>query len=778
MPMGYNKTTADRMGMTAAEILKEQAGGTSQKKTHKEVLKSLEILEDYQKQREDWAQGFYEDQQFRSGVQWTKDQEEILRKRGQSPIVVNRIHPIVETAKALLTFNKPQFRSTGRDDADKKTAKIWSDLAQWVWEVSNGNEEFKQCIDDYYVGGLGYMMVYQDAHADMGKGEVKIRALYPLDVYVDPNARDRYFNDAGHILIARLMTDEQANKQYPDYMNVIKSAEESDKDRYPSTELKIMERQSFIPDMTTASDNIHKHREFIERYTRIKVSTHRVFEEWDGLDVSYDDKEYQVYRGQPAMIVNNQQGTTYVTVEEGVAQLTKIIQEIGPIFHMRMPQEGEQQNPESKITLQQQPGGQPMPQMAPGPAEEDPTAIPGTTTELEAVTKGDLIDKEIILYNEIRENRIKMIVSVGQKLMYTRILPCEVYPIVPMVNIHTRNPYPLSDVRIFKPLQKYINKIRSLIIAHAATSTNVKLLVPRGSVNKKEIEEEWGRAGTAVVEFDAELGAPVVAGPVPLPNELYKNEADAKYDLEYGFGVHDLMMGSSKNAPTTFRGTVAIDEYGQRRSRSRQADTESHLRQCFKVAVPLMQQMYTEEKIIRLVQPDGVTNETTINQQVVDKYTGQELGKIHDVTSGKYDIIVVGGSTMPSNRWAQLETYMDMFKAGLIDQLEVLKKTEVVDTEGVMERIGMIQQLQQQNEQLQQSIKKLQGDMQTSEREELHAKKRLELEKFKSDLESPKQNVKFASALYDARLQDELQKAKVAVADLQKVNSQQQTGKS
>ena len=146
------------------------------------------------------------------------------------------------------------------------------------------------------------------------------------------------------------------------------------------------------------------------------------------------------------------------------------------------------------------------------------------------------------------------------------------------------------------------------------------------------------------------MGAPVVAGPIPLPNELYKNEADAKYDLEYGFGVHDIMMGSGKSAPSTFRGTVAIDEYGQRRSRSRQADVESHLRQCFKVAIPLMQQMYTEEKVIRLVQPDGVEREATINQSINDKYTGQEIGKIHDVTSGKYDIIVVGGSTMPSQK--------------------------------------------------------------------------------------------------------------------------------
>jgi len=213
MPMGYKNSIADRMSQQPGDVLKEKRGGSNQTKIHKEVMKSLEILEEYQKDREEWAVKFFEDQQFRTGVQWTAEQIEVLEKRGQSPIVVNRIHPIVETAKALLTFNKPQFRSTGREDSDRKTAKIWSDLAQWVWEISNGNEELKQAIDDYYVGGLGYMMVYQDAHADMGKGEVKMKNLYPLDVYVDPNSRDIFFNDAANIIIARLMTDEQSKNQ-------------------------------------------------------------------------------------------------------------------------------------------------------------------------------------------------------------------------------------------------------------------------------------------------------------------------------------------------------------------------------------------------------------------------------------------------------------------------------------------------------------------------------------------------------------------------------------
>ena len=207
-----------------------------------------------------------------------------------------------------------------------------------------------------------------------------------------------------------------------------------------------------------------------------------------------------------------------------------------------------------------------------------------------------------------------------------------------------------------------------------------------------------------------------------------------------------------------------------RRSKSRQEDVEAFLNQVGKVTIPLMQEIYTEEKVVRLVQPDGTIKQTQFNQVLRDEFTNQEIGKAHDMTVGKYDIIVVSGSTLPSNRWAQLETYLQMFKMGLIDQTEVLKKTEVVDTEGVMERMSKMQQLQGALQQATEEIKKLKGDLQTSEREEVHAKKRLEVEKFKSDLESPKEKIKYASALYDARLKDELQKVRTSVSGLEEID--------
>jgi len=108
--------------------------------------------------------------------------------------------------------------------------------------------------------------------------------------------------------------------------------------------------------------------------------------------------------------------------------------------------------------------------------------------------------------------------------------------------------------------------------------------------------------------------------------------------------------------------------------------------------------------------------------------------RVNDIQTGRYDVKIISGSTLPSNRFALMEYYMDMYREGLIDQVEVLKKSEVVDVEGVLERFSYVKKLEGMVQQLQDQVKKISGDLQTAEREEIHAKKRLEVEKFKSQL--------------------------------------------
>lgn len=85
------------------------------------------------------------------------------------------------------------------------------------------------------------------------------------------------------------------------------------------------------------------------------------------------------------------------------------------------------------------------------------------------------------------------------------------------------------------------------------------------------------------------------------------------------------------------------------------------------------------------------------------------MGKVNDITIGKYDVIVLSGSTLPSNRWARFEYYMQLYSSGLIDQIEVLKQTDVADMEGVLERVGQMKQMQQQVQAQAEQIKDLKG---------------------------------------------------------------------
>ena len=82
-----------------------------------------------------------------------------------------------------------------------------SNLRAYMYDISDGRSAIRQAVDDYYVMGVGYLHVYQDPMMDMGKGEVCFHDVDPLDVYVDPNSRHRFFDDAENIIISKLLPD-------------------------------------------------------------------------------------------------------------------------------------------------------------------------------------------------------------------------------------------------------------------------------------------------------------------------------------------------------------------------------------------------------------------------------------------------------------------------------------------------------------------------------------------------------------------------------------------
>ncbi len=736
-----------------------------------------ELFDLYKRKRDVWETQAREDQEYRLGRQWTVEQEKVLKSRGQAAVVVNRIHPAVETAKALLTANRPGFKVSPREDSDTKVANVLNQLLTYMHDISDGRSTIRNAIDDYYVTGLGYLLVYQNSEADDGKGEVMFKDIDPLDVYVDPNSRDQFFDDAENIIISRNFTKAQAKSLYPQYKKAIDAASGSYDSDAIITGNTDNTGLTFPGDIETLEDD--EYIRGFERYYKFYETAYRVHQKYNGKEYRFTEEEFAQYIQEEVGILNGKiiEGADKIARAKENNSLLKQrlldenLKKLNDDVH-RMSEELEVQYMEQEKALDEAVSmGNVLPERMElelstlrenidnqvKEARENAMIEAGQVSKMEDVTmlvKAELIKEGMIESVPVSIKKVKQCVVLGDTEIYSRVLPTSNYPIIPIVNLHTRTPYPMSDVRMVKGLQDYINKTRSLIIAHATTSTNMKVLVPSGSVDMAEFEQKWAQPGVGI-EVDFDMGQPVVASPTPLPNELYSNEQTAKNDIDHQLGLYEMMMGNSQAAPQTYKATISLDEFGQRKIKSKLADVEGALQRLAKVGIQLMQELYQQEKIFRVVQPNNSQTEYAINKKLYDDKTN-EITIANDITVGKYDVVYVSGSTLPSNRYAELEFYMDAYQKGIVDRMEVLKKTEVFDMEGVLERTDTIGKLEQQVEALEKELKKMGGDMQTLTRENVHLKQKVEVEKFKSDLDQVKQKSKMAGTLFEKRLDDNL----------------------
>ena len=615
--------------------------------------------------RKEWENQAREDIDFYLGNHFSQEENDELEARNQSNVPLDRLYSAIEQFKAITTSKPPKFSAVGREDSDNNLANVWRTLLEYIWDISDGNEVFKQVVHDYAVTGLGYFYSYIDMEEDYGRGEVKFTYVDPFRVVVDPNARNKWFDDANGMMLSTILTKLQLLDLYPQLKEEVEEGKMlidevegyNEGETWPSN----MNKRtvgSFTPDYIKDLDHGEGSQKYqlIEYFSKIKVPYYRVM-----------NMETQEER-----IIDKSTMSSFITEPE----------------------------------------------------------------VMKAVEKG-MID---IL--EVQQTRIKLTCTLGQIVLYERILDTDKYPIVPVPNIWTNTPYPMSDVRKNKDFQRYLNKVMSLITSHAQASSGLKLLVPQGSVDDiEELEKDWANPN-ATIEYDPSMGEPHFPSPQPLSNSVMQLPQMISQYIDLNMGIFEMMQGNTEVAPRTSSATMMMEDFGQRRSKSKLRDIEGSLKRLGMVIYNLAKSHYNFQKSFRITQPNNDLTEFTINQRMYDDKT-KELQTIqNDVTVGQFDIRIIGNSTMPSNKWGEWNIYMEAYQAGLIDRNEALKKTEIFDKEGVLGRMDTINKLQQQLQMAQEQIKNLSGDLQTANRESVASRKRTEVEKFKSQLKSHEADTK------------------------------------
>ena len=648
-------------------------------KEDKRASEIKETFDRWENARVDWETSAREDIDFYLGNHFSTNEADELASRNQSAVPMDRLYSAVEQFKAIITSKPPKFSAIAREDSDTRLSHVWKTILEYIWDISDGDEQFKQAVHDYAVTGMGYFYAYIDKEADYGRGEVKFKHLNPFKVYVDPNTRDRYFDDASGIMVSNIMSRMQLIDAYPQLGQPIEEGSDkllideiepmSGEEDWPSNQNE-RTMQSFTPDVVKDYDykgSTEKYR-LIEYYSKTKVPFFRV------MDVQANQEK--------------------IMSEEEFKQI--------------------EQDEEFQ----------------------------------KAIAKG-LID-----FAQVEQTRIRQTCTLGQLVLYDLVLDTDSYPIVPVPNIWTNTPYPMSDVRKNKDFQRFLNKVVSLITSHAQASSGLKLLIPQGSVQDiEELERDWSNPN-ATLEYDSSFGEPHFPSPQPLSSSIMELPKLIEKYIDLNMGIFEMMQGNSESAPRTSSATMMMEDFGQRRSKSKLRDIEGSLKRIGKVVYNLSKSHYNFQKTFRISQPNNDINEYTVNKKIYDDKT-QELTKIeNEVAVGQFDIRIIGNSTMPSNKWGEWEIYMQAYQSGLIDRVEALKKTDIFDKSGVLERTDQIQQLQQALEGAQQEIKKVSGDLQTAHREAVSARKRTEVEKFKAELSKESSESKADTKLSIDRLKD------------------------
>lgn len=641
--------------------------------------------QDHYSKQNDWTH-------FVFGNQYKEELRLKMAEIGHAPIAFNYIISAVEQGVAMISANSPSFSVVGRDDSDVKKGKAFADFISYLWYISDGNRHYKRICRDYYIRGIGFMVIFEDMNDDYGHGELKVSYEDSFNVFPDRRSKDPLYDDARNIFVSRIMPIEEFKNNYPMFADRLKDIVPTSEENTPSGEIgdaELSGSSAVVPTADTldydATDETYR---LVFEFAKVKLLYHRVVD-GNGNENIMSNDEFNEWKQAMVFAVITANGYDIVPDEMNAYRL-----------------QAQYMSMQIMASIQQ-------------------------------VSIESLINSGYYVDNQFYMTRIKRTMMYGEQILHKEYLPISHYPIVPFYNKHVGSTLAISDVTIAYDIQEFLNKMMSLVVAHTQASTTMKLLVPRGTTNVSEIEKKWNLPW-AVIDYDAAEGKPEVAINPPLSNAIFSLIQMAKHLIEYQFGIFESAMGSGDAAPNTYRGTLATDEFGQRRIKSKLQDIEFSLTRVGQVLLEWSQSFYTSQKFFRVIQPNGVAKNNTLN--LFDSFEGEE-SIINDITVGRYDAVVLSGSTLPTNRFAEWETYKEAYAAGLIDQEEALKKSQIFDREGVLERMGKITQLSQQLNSALEEIKSLEGDLQTATRESLHDRKRVEIEKFKTRLNKIYENV-------------------------------------
>tara|TARA_Y100000593_G_scaffold52923_1_gene99166 strand:- start:965 stop:3274 length:2310 start_codon:yes stop_codon:yes gene_type:complete len=675
--------------------------------------------------RKQWESINQKGYEFAHDSQLSEEEKTSLEEQGMPTFTINRILPVVEMLNFYATANNPRWQAIGVEGSDTDVAAVVSDLTDYIWNQSNGNNLYNNAINDSITKGVGYLLVSVDKNADDGLGEVVIQQPEPFDVFIDPKSRDMLFKDAAFIMIRKVLPKNHLIKIFPEYKRKIEqsSSDENQQNNFSLRSLGAEDQKLFAFNDSTEQSSMGITPdgeqdvlvEYFEVYEKIKVPYINFF-----FRIPPDKEVMKQLKEQCNVMIKEMQQELSIQLMEQEKQMQAAVQS-GEMLPERF--QLEMEKAQKMMGQQLQAYGQECMSKLQAEASKVENAII-TEKEFKLLMQDEETKKKLIEAIKFHSTRIKQSCVCGDKILYEQILPENIkeYPIIPFHFKWTGTPYPISAVSPLIGKQQEINKAHQIMVHNASLGSSLRWIYEEGSVDE-QLWEKYSASPGALLPIRPGVAPPTPVQPAPLANAFFQIVNEGKADMEYLAGIYSSMMGDSSGASETYRGMLALDEYGTRRIKQwMKTSIESGLRQMGNIVVQFAQSTYTANKRFRIVQPSAIQEGRTqeINIPVYNDM-GEAIGKSMDISAYKFDIQIIAGSTMPINRWAYLEELKQLMQMGVIDDIALLAETDIKNKENIVQRKSMYSQLQSQIQQLSEAMKDKEGTIETLERQLVQA---------------------------------------------------------
>tara|TARA_Y100001938_G_scaffold92375_1_gene126605 strand:- start:1231 stop:3234 length:2004 start_codon:yes stop_codon:yes gene_type:complete len=378
----------------------------------------------------------------------------------------------------------------------------------------------------------------------------------------------------------------------------------------------------------------------------------------------------------------------------------------------------------------------------------------------EKLLKENAISEKLTYRTHVRETCV-----IGDFIYYDDVLPISHYPIVPACNEHVGTPFPAGDVRHAKSPQRMLNRTEALLIAHTNATTNFKLVVEDGAIEPEELDR-WNIPNAVITANPGAIreGKIKEFAPPAVSSQLYTEKQRYELDIEQVFGAYKFQQGQGQGAPGTVGEAQMMDEAIARKQNWKVLPVYDMLTKAGKIVVEWIPHVYNQQRVLRIATEYGQKKEVTANMPQLDAKTGA-IERMFDLVATQVDIRVVVGSTRAKSPQADLQKDLALLNVGIYDKTQVIlnMKTDV-DKESLIKRHSEIAQLQSQLQGLAEENKKLQGDLQTRERELFHSNMRAEVSeatkpvaKAQAELQAKSKLEKERRALETKKVADSLQ---------------------